>query len=78
MELPCPIQRTYRPTEVTVSKDLAQHSMQKTLKGPLGHFQLNGDLSMLHLSCSVQFSAQQMQLSNLLEKGLILMQSVHK
>lgn len=45
MELTCPIQCTYRLTEVTVRKDLAQQSTQKTLKGPLGHFQLNGDMA---------------------------------
>lgn len=45
MELTCPIQCTYRLTEVTVRKDLAQQSTQKTLKGPQGHFQLNGDMA---------------------------------
>lgn len=50
MELTCPIQCTYRLTEVTVRKDLAQQSTQKTLKGPLGHFQLNGDMA--HQYCT--------------------------
>lgn len=45
MELTCPIQCTYRLTEVTVRKDLAQQSTQKTLKGPQGRFQLNGDMA---------------------------------
>lgn len=45
MELTCPSQCTYRLTEVTVRKDLAQQSTQKTLKGPQGHFQLNGDMA---------------------------------
>lgn len=45
MELTCPIQCTYQLTEVTGRKDLAQQSKQKTLKGPLGHFQLNGDMA---------------------------------
>lgn len=44
MELTCPIQCTYQLTEVTGRKDLAQQSKQKTLKGPLGQFQLNGDM----------------------------------
>lgn len=38
MELTCPSQCTYRLTEVTVRKDPAQQSTQKTLKGPQGHF----------------------------------------
>lgn len=45
MELTCQIQCTYRLTEVTVRKDLAQQSTQKTLKGPRGHFPLNGDMA---------------------------------
>lgn len=49
MELTCPIQCIYRLTEVTVRKDLAQQSTQKTLKGLWGHFQLNGD--MVHQYC---------------------------
>lgn len=53
MELTCPIQCTYRLTEVTVRKDLAQQSTQKTLKGPQGRFQLNGDMAhqYFHLNC---------------------------
>lgn len=45
MELTCPIRCTYQLTEVTGRKDLAQQSKQKTLEGPLGHFQLNGDMA---------------------------------
>lgn len=41
MEVTCPIQCTYKLTEVTVRKDLAQQSTQETLKGPRGHFRLN-------------------------------------
>lgn len=42
MELTCPGQCTYRLTEVTVRKDLAQQSKQKTLKGPQGRLPLGG------------------------------------
>lgn len=38
MALTCPSQCTYRLTEVTVRKDPAQQSTQKTLKGPQGPF----------------------------------------
>lgn len=50
MELACQSQCTYRLSEVTVRKDLAQQSTQKTLKGPQGHFQLNGDMA--HQYCT--------------------------
>lgn len=49
MGLTCPSQCTYRLTEVTDRKDLAQQSKQKTLEGPLGRFYLNAD--MLHRYC---------------------------
>ena len=63
MELTCPIQCTYRLTEVTVRKDLAQQSTQKTLKGPRGHFQLNGDMARQYRRSAAvfQFPANKMR-----------------
>lgn len=58
MELTCQIQCTYRLTEVTVRKDLAQQSTQKTLKGPRGHFPLNGDMAHQYCICSIEFPDQ--------------------
>lgn len=55
MELACPSQCTYRLTEVTVRKDLAQQSTQKTLKGPQGHFQLNGDMAHQYFTSAAAF-----------------------
>lgn len=65
MELTCQIQCTYRLTEVTVRKDLAQQSTQKTLEGPWGHFPLNGDME--HQYC-ISTAALNFQLGGIKEK----------
>lgn len=58
MQLTCPIQCTYHLIEVTGRKDLAQQSKQKTLKGPLGHFQQNYGASISHLKRGLRFPAK--------------------
>lgn len=55
MEPTCPIQCAYRLTEVTVRKDLAQQSTQKTSKGPWGHFPLNGDMARQYSTSTAKF-----------------------
>lgn len=61
MEVTCPIQCTYKLTEVTVRKDLAQQSTQETLKGPQGRFRLNGDTPHRHHIFSFPLSERNSQ-----------------
>lgn len=58
MALTCPSQCTYKLTEVTVRKDLAQQSTQKTSEGPLGRFRLNGDMVRRYCTSTAVFHIQ--------------------
>lgn len=54
-----PGQCTYKLTEVTVRKDPAQQSTQKTSEGPRGHFGLNGDMVHQYCTWTAGFHIQQ-------------------